>query len=837
MADFFELTPEEKKILAEVAEKLEPHLDEILAEWVRTLDRTGFFDRAPMPRETVIQVGEQAMRGHIAAMKSGNIEEYAARVHKQEILVPAAQQMRYDALAMSKSVFHSLCYQRVSVLYEDPSARRAALAVLSKEFEAALARAVSFFAETREQAAEAQRIELQRERERLHHRTLQLETSAEVSRRITAALELDELLSQVVELVKKTFGYYHVHIYLADYEANALVMREGTGEPGRIMKERGHRIEMGRGLVGRAATSGKSVLVPDVSQEPAWLPNPLLPETRSELSVPLILGDRVIGVLDVQDNEVGGLTEDDLILLEGLGAQIAVAIENARLFQAERRRYQVASTLQEVARILSSTLDLKDVPDMILEQLARVVDYDSAAIFLLSDGLLKVVAGRGFPDMERIMGMTLSVEENALFRQICHEKRPLVLADAQKDERFLGAGGTGYVRGWIGAPLIVKGEIIGSLTVDSRQPGAYDEETAQTVFLFASQAALAIENARLFNAEARRRQEAETLRRVAQTLTVTLDLDEVLDLVLEQLQKVVPYDAAAVQLLTDRELKIIAGRGFPEPERVLGMTFPIDADNPNRQVVSSKQPVIIPDAQAAYPAFREPPHNRIRSWLGVPIIFRDHLIGMLSIDREEVDAFTTTEAQLAMAFANQTAVAIENARLFAQAQEQVRKLQVAIEAQERLTRTVRELSSPVVQVWENVLALPLVGGIDATRAKQITEELLTGIVKHQAEMVIIDITGVPVVDTQVANYILQTIKAASLLGAHCVLVGISAEVAQAMISLGVDLSAVTTLSNLQAGIQYALEKMGLGVAPLPPADAEEAFPGDLELARGAPVKE
>jgi len=145
--------------------------------------------------------------------------------------------------------------------------------------------------------------------------------------------------------------------------------------------------------------------------------------------------------------------------------------------------------------------------------------------------------------------------------------------------------------------------------------------------------------------------------------------------------------------------------------------------------------------------------------------------------------------------------------------ERMARLQAAVEEKERLLETVGELSSPVIQVWEDVLVMPLVGAIDSARATRIMEDLLTGITKYQAEIVIIDITGVPVVDTGVANHLVQTIKAAALLGAKCVVVGISSEVAQSLINLGVDLSEVVTRSNLQAGIRYAMEMMGLVVMP------------------------
>lgn len=154
-------------------------------------------------------------------------------------------------------------------------------------------------------------------------------------------------------------------------------------------------------------------------------------------------------------------------------------------------------------------------------------------------------------------------------------------------------------------------------------------------------------------------------------------------------------------------------------------------------------------------------------------------------------------------------------------------LEVYEEEAERQRRALAELSTPVIKVYENILVLPLVGAIDTERSHRIMEELLLGITRHQAELLIIDITGVPVVDTAVANHLLQTIKAARLLGARSILVGISGEVAQALVHLQVDLSGVVTRANLQAGIEYALDTMGLEIAPrreAPPTEEEEGPP-------------
>ncbi|MBU0493264.1 MAG: STAS domain-containing protein [Chloroflexi bacterium] len=153
-------------------------------------------------------------------------------------------------------------------------------------------------------------------------------------------------------------------------------------------------------------------------------------------------------------------------------------------------------------------------------------------------------------------------------------------------------------------------------------------------------------------------------------------------------------------------------------------------------------------------------------------------------------------------------------------------LQIALARRESASRPASELASPVIQVWEGVLVLPLVGAIDSDRARHMTEDLLNGIKIHEAEQVIIDITGVPVVDTGVAHHLLQTIKAARLLGAHCLLVGIKSEVAQAIVHLGIDLSGVATQANLQAGIETVLAQMGLGVASLV---QEQEPPSTLDL--------
>jgi len=167
---------------------------------------------------------------------------------------------------------------------------------------------------------------------RVDERTKALATSAEVSRRLTSILDPNELAYEVVNQVQAAFHYYYVQIYLFDTKGENLVLTAGTGEPGAEMVKRGHSIPKGRGLVGRAAENNKSVLVSDTSQDPEWLPNELLPETKTEVTVPISIGDQVLGVLDVQDSTSNSITSEDMPLLESLASQVAISLQNAESY-------------------------------------------------------------------------------------------------------------------------------------------------------------------------------------------------------------------------------------------------------------------------------------------------------------------------------------------------------------------------------------------------------------------------------------------------------------------------------------------------------------------------
>ncbi len=181
--------------------------------------------------------------------------------------------------------------------------------------------------------------------EEFEQRGYRVQVSTEISQQISQATELGELFDRVVTLTKEQLGYYHTQLLRYDPNQNAVVLIAGYGETGQKMLAEGHHMPMGSGLIGTAAATGETVMRSKLEEDPDWQPNPLLPDTRGEIAVPIKLGDEVLGVLDVQSGQAGVLSDDDRLLLEGLCGQIAIAIDQTRL------RQEMGERLEEIHRM------------------------------------------------------------------------------------------------------------------------------------------------------------------------------------------------------------------------------------------------------------------------------------------------------------------------------------------------------------------------------------------------------------------------------------------------------------------------------------------------------
>jgi signal transduction histidine kinase len=306
---------------------------------------------------------------------------------------------------------------------------------------------------------------------------------------LTASLELPTVLDSILASAHELVPADLAHIFL--YNGKTLSFGAASGQGGRWDKP---FAEPRRdGLTYRVAETGEPVVVEDIHTHPLYKDSPKK-WRGSIVGLPLEVKQRVVGVMNISRFETRPFGAEELRILEMLADQAAIAVENARLYEAERTQRRQIEAIQSAVASLSQSLDLHEVLDRILTELRKVMPYDSAAVMLVEGSSLHVVAGRDLPG-DSAMGLMYPITE--IEREIERTARPFILVDASADERYHGWGNTKYVKGWMSVPLLGQSGMIGCLTIDSRKLGAYSDEEADLAMSFAHQAAIAVENAQL----------------------------------------------------------------------------------------------------------------------------------------------------------------------------------------------------------------------------------------------------------------------------------------------------------------------------------------------------
>ena len=443
---------------------------------------------------------------------------------------------------------------------------------------------------------------------------------------------------------------------------------------------------------------------------------------RSRLIMPLLTKGKTIGWIELwETREEHSFTADEVRLSRALSGQVAVALQNTHYLQQTQRTLDETTALYRVTSALTTLQDPQAIISTVLQEYLHALNLKQGSVVIFDYGTKVGVVRAHIQDEQptrqvlahadgmlaengsnyRVLeGRQIPLTNNPVYERLMRNRQPVVIDDTNAEWltapplfapklKIPPTGGWGdeAALAILIIPIKIRGETVGALVAENtRHTRPFSHWVISLGQAMADQLGVGLQNVELFEAEYRRREQAETLREVSSIVSSSLNLNEVLAAILDQLGRVIKYDSAAIQLITGAYRRIIAGRGFPNPEEVIGKTFPMSDNNePGVIAIGARQPLVYGNITDIYSSFRDPVPSKIKSWMGVPLIARDKVIGLISIDHVIANAYSDEDVQLAVAFANQAAIAIENARLYEiEVREIERELDIANQIQSTL---------------------------------------------------------------------------------------------------------------------------------------------------------
>ena len=319
-----------------------------------------------------------------------------------------------------------------------------------------------------------------------------LATLAEIGEEVNASLDLDEVLAKAAVLIKKHIDYEMFGVLMVDRDGNYLTHRFAIGYPPGLAENL--KIPIGQGITGTAARSGHPVRVSDVSQDPRYIN--AIESVRSELAVPLMFRGKCVGVLDIQSRHLDYFTKDQQNILAVLANRLAVAIENARLFQQVRSQAETLLVLSEVSREISSILDVEEIMRRATELVKRVIDYQILSLMLYDEEQQVFLQRLDVKHGQRVQGRLRAAATEGIVGAAATLREPVLVPDVTADPRYLMVNPE--TRSELAIPMIHKGKVIGVLDLESPQVNYFTEDHVQTLSILAADLAVSIENARLY---------------------------------------------------------------------------------------------------------------------------------------------------------------------------------------------------------------------------------------------------------------------------------------------------------------------------------------------------
>ncbi len=543
--------------------------------------------------------------------------------------------------------------------------------------------------------------------EYVQERIKEITTTYKVGQSLISILDLDKLLDRILKVIVNSFGYLNCAILLLDEKEDELYFKAAQGYPEDII--RNVRIKVGQeGITGWVAKTGQPLVVADVSKDPRFIRGRT--DSMSEIAVPLKIGDKIIGVIDAESDQLSAFSQKDVRILSQLASQIAVAIENSRLFQEEKKRTLQLAMINDIGKRAVSTLNLDELLNGVISAIIANFKYDHVSIFLLDkesgELYLKTHAGDfvdAVTDGYRLkvgvgmIGWSAKTENTLLSNNVSTESRYVPAISEIKSELCV--------------PIKTGKEVLGVLDVESKELNAFDERDVTVLETLSGFLATALNNVRLYRETELKAQRLLLTDEINRAISSTLDLDSIFTVTVDKLKKVVNYERLNLAYWR-REINSfeLGAVYFGDGRAKFGAGTVVPAEDTTMyEVVKTKTPLLVSKLtleDADKPTSRMFYAEGIRSFVSIPIFSQTDVIAVLTLTSKSSNAFDSQAVEILKSVARHLSVAINNARLFLDLQrayDNLKRTQDQLVQSEKL-RALGEMAGGVVHDFNNVLA-------------------------------------------------------------------------------------------------------------------------------------
>ena len=511
-------------------------------------------------------------------------------------------------------------------------------------------------------------------------RALELQTAAEVSQAASSILDPEVLLPQTVELIRDRFNLYYTGIFLVDDIGEWAVLQAGSGEAGRVQLEAGHRLEIGgQSMIGRCIATGEPQLALDVGESAVRFRNPVLPDTRSEMALPLISRGLRLGAMTIQSTAPAAFTDENITTLRTMADQLANALQNARLFAQAQLQNVELDTLNEMGRTLTAHLDRKAIAQNIYTYTDRLMNFDSFLLaFYDEEGdqmefPLVIEGGESLSIPTQPLG-------SGLVAHVIRSRDPLLIPeDLEGTAAKLGISYTTVgekTEAWLGVPMFIGEQVLGVISVqNATTPRVYSERHRDLLISIANQASNALQIAALFEEAQQQADELAVLNEMSRTLSIQLEVDQVVESTYSFAARLLDTPNLFIALYDEETRMIDFKLAVTDDEKRLEVPSRLLGTGLTDYVIHSRTPLLFKeDADKEIErmglegiTIGEPP----KSWLAVPIVLGETVIGVIGTQSVTTPRkFNERHRDLLESIAGQVAISLQNANLFGRAQQQ-----------------------------------------------------------------------------------------------------------------------------------------------------------------------